>query len=156
MSNSEQNRPGNRDGVQAPPKLIAALKGLRSQRIFVPPTVDEAVLRAAREHLVQPQHSRCGLFRFWLFRPATATAYFVLIASMYFFTKQLRGPAFAREDINQDGSVDILDAFQLAREVRWGPVAKRELDLNGDGVIDQRDAAQLAVRAVKLAKGGRL
>jgi hypothetical protein len=37
--------------LQAPPELVSALKNLPQERLFVPPAVDEAVARAARERL---------------------------------------------------------------------------------------------------------
>lgn len=37
--------------LQAPPELVSALKRLSQEHPFVPPAVDEAVLRAAQQHL---------------------------------------------------------------------------------------------------------
>jgi hypothetical protein len=39
------------EALAAPPKLVAALKRLPQAPIFIPPTADEAILRAARELL---------------------------------------------------------------------------------------------------------
>ena len=75
----------------------------------------------------------------------------MLVGLIHSLTRQTT--TFAREDINHDGRVDILDAFQLARELESG--AKPAADLNGDGVVDQRDADLIAARAVRLEKGGR-
>jgi hypothetical protein len=60
---------------------------------------------------------------------------------------------FAREDLNHDGRVDILDAFQLARELKSGKAPK--MDLNADGHTDASDVEVLARRSVSLEKGGR-
>jgi hypothetical protein len=65
-----------------------------------------------------------------------------------------RAPAYAREDVNRDGRVDILDAFLLARQLQSGDNPGSSLDLNGDGVVDHRDAESIAAKAVKLEKGG--
>jgi hypothetical protein len=57
---AEQNQQPEHEDLQAPEKLVEALSHLQKERIFVPPTVDHAVLRAAREHLgrlQQPQSS---------------------------------------------------------------------------------------------------
>jgi hypothetical protein len=75
----------------------------------------------------------------------------MLVGLIHSLTKQT--PTCAREDLNHDGRVDILDAFQLARELRAGK--KPAVDLNGDGVVDERDADVIATRAVSLEKGGR-
>jgi len=137
---------------QAPAKLVAALKEPLPRRVFVPPAVDQAILRAARKHLETPP-SRPRLFRAWFFWPAMAAACLALIAVVHFFGKSSGKTEFAREDINHDGRVDILDAFQFARELQSG--RKDAADVNGDGVADQRDVDLIATRAVKLEKGGR-
>ena len=148
-----------RDGEEtsAPPKLVAALKELPARRVFVPPVVDEAVLTAARRQLAAPQRSQPVLLRFFRLRlawPALATACVVLIGFVSYFMKSGRETDLARQDLNRDGQVDILDAFQLARELQAGarPAAP---DLNGDGVVDRRDVELIAAHAVKLPKGGR-
>jgi hypothetical protein len=65
------------------------------------------------------------------------------------------GTQFAREDLNQDGRVDILDAFQLARELKNGKTQPATDDFDGDGKVDAMDVEYLAKRAVSLEKGGR-
>ena len=61
---------------------------------------------------------------------------------------------FVREDLNHDGQVDILDAFQLAREIKNGKARAQTEDFNGDGKVDAADVEFLARRAVSLEKGG--
>jgi hypothetical protein len=68
--------------------------------------------------------------------------------------QQLITGVHAGEDLNHDGRVDILDAFQLARQLQTGQKPAAGLDLNGDGVVDWRDVEVLATRAVHLEKGG--
>lgn len=138
---------------QAPAKLVAALKEPLPRRVFVPPVVDQSVLRAARKHLEKTLPPRPRLFHHWRFWPAVAAACLALVALVHFLKPSGRTTSFAREDINHDGQVDILDAFQLTREIQSG--AKPATDLNGDGVADQRDADLIAARAVRLEKGGR-
>ena len=65
-----------------------------------------------------------------------------------------RARGYAREDVNQDGRVDILDAFQLAREIQSGAALPTALDFNGDGVVDRSDADVIASEAVSLEKKG--
>jgi hypothetical protein len=93
----------------------------------------------------------------WFRRLAFATAC-LLFLSLAYWVIQLsseRASTFAREDINRDGHVDILDAFQLARQLQSGVEQARALDFNGDGLVDHSDADALATRAVSLEKGGR-
>ena len=147
-----------RDGEkpQAPEKLVAALEELPARRVFVPPTIDAAVLLAARRHLAASRRSAVDIFRFWSHWPVWATACLVVAASVYLLMRPAGvGPGIARADINHDGRVDILDAFQLARELQSGRKVAAGLDLNGDGVVDQRDVEIMAAQAVKLEKGGR-
>jgi hypothetical protein len=53
---TRDNNPHNQDeGLEAPPQLVSALKRLPQEPVFIPPTADEAILRAARKHLAQPE-----------------------------------------------------------------------------------------------------
>lgn len=153
MDATNHNRPEAGEPPDAPPRLLAAFKQLQSQRVFVPPSVDESVLRAARKHLAEPKRRGASLLRQWLFWPAFASACLCLVLLAYTFLNHGR-QKFAREDVNHDGHVDILDAFALARQVKSGGAASA-LDLNADGVVDRRDAEVIAGHAVKLEKGGR-
>ncbi|HKW30405.1 MAG TPA: dockerin type I domain-containing protein [Verrucomicrobiae bacterium] len=147
-----------RDGEepQAPEKLVAALKELPARRVFVPPAIDSVVLLAAHRRLARPQRSGPGAFRFWLNWPVWAAACLAVLGLVFLFVKPAAvTPAIARMDVNHDGRVDILDAFQLARELQAGRKVAAGLDLNGDGVVDQRDVEILAAQAVTLKKGGR-
>ncbi len=49
MDKRNPSQPEQEPGV--PAKLVADLKGLHKEHIFVPPKVDESILNAAREHL---------------------------------------------------------------------------------------------------------
>ncbi len=148
---------GDDQGLQAPEKLVAVLQRSRSEPIFVPPAVDETILRAARNHLAPETQARFRWrpFLSWL---AAATAVIVAVALHFarFNPSTPTNPAaFAKEDINHDGRVDILDAFAVARQLKHGPVSDRRLDVNGDGVVDERDTQMIATEAVKLDKAGR-
>jgi hypothetical protein len=84
----------------------------------------------------------------------------LLVAALVFIGWRLAGTrargTFAREDLNHDGRVDILDAFDLARTLKTRPgLTSPVMDVNGDGVVDERDVTSLAARAVQLPKGGR-
>ena len=138
---------------KAPARLVTALREPPPRRVFVPPTVDEAVLATARQHFAKRQKLGFRVLRPWFFWPAAATACLVLVGIGYFLAKP-NPPRFTREDLNHDGRVDILDALALARTVQTGGQTS-SLDLNGDGVVDRRDVEQIASQAVKLEKGGR-
>jgi len=155
MNTGDTNTRRDDEEPQAPARLVAALKEPPARRVFVPPAVDEAVIRAARQHLTQPRPSWVGMFRSWLQWFAFAAACIALAGLVYFVTRPEPKSRFAREDINRDGQVDILDAFQLARDMQSGKQTSANPDLNSDGVLNDRDAEAIAMRAVKLEKGGR-
>lgn len=144
---NEENEP------QPGSRLTRALGGLATAAVFIPPAVDESVLEQARPHLARikagrPRWQRAG----WL-----ALAASVVLAAVVAQTMLHRGGGrqFAREDLNHDGRVDILDAFQLAREIKNGTAQAKTGDFNGDGKVDEADVEILAKRAVSLEKGGR-
>lgn len=148
MSNIEEHD-GN---PKATPKLAAALKDLHKARIFVPPAVDEVVLARAREHLEQLPKRQPG----W--RPllpwAALAASFVIGAWLVHTLTRPAAPTaiFAREDINRDGRVDILDAFALARQIESGGTLDARWDITGDGRINRADVDAIATRAVNLKR----
>jgi hypothetical protein len=139
----------------APAKLVAALKEPFGAACSCPRPLTTPCLAAAAA--LWPDRGRpgsaCGI-GFGRGSPGWSWRGFARVADwIYFFAKP--GRELAREDLNHDGRVDILDAFQLAREAQSGTKADQGRDLNGDGVVDQRDAEFIAAQAVKLEKGGR-
>lgn len=139
--------------TEAPERLIKALKDSSRREIFVPPYVDRAVLEAARRHLAK-ESSASRRRPWWMLWPALATACLATALIARFLTAHSQ-PQFAREDLNHDGRVDILDSFALARELKSGQVSPAAFDVNGDGVVDERDVAIIAAHAVALGKDDR-
>jgi hypothetical protein len=133
---------------QLPAKLSEGLKSLHAPPRVIPPRVDDAILAAAREHLagVAPEH-RIVLFPRWL-AAAAVVALAAVLGSLWFSNRRL--PEVAREDLNRDGRVDVLDAFTLARRLQQGAATDRLFDINGDGAVDQKDIDAITTRAVKL------
>jgi hypothetical protein len=151
---NEREQQNDDQELQAPPRLLAALKQLPRERIFVPPAIDGVVLETARRQFPRSAGER-NFFRSWMIWPVFATACAIVVATVYVLTPRDHGKTlYSREDLNHDGRVDILDAFALARQVRDGKTAAN-LDFNGDGVVDRRDAEIIAAHAVKLEKGNR-
>ncbi len=143
---NEENEP------QVSPRLGRALGALRKTSVFIPPAVDEAVLAKAGPRLarIRAQHLQRRQAH-WL----ALAACLALVAMLAYWVPNLsHSKHFAREDLNHDRRVDILDAFQLARELRDGTTRPAE-DFDGDGKVDAADVEFLAKRAVSLEKGGR-
>ena len=153
MQVPEDDRDGAKEALEAPPKLVDALKRSRTAPIFIPPTVDKAILHAARRHLSQPKPAR---FK-WslLLRWGAAVAALVALLAIVPMALRKGSSSLVRSDLNREGHVDILDAFALARELKTGGHPSPQSDINRDGVVDDRDVAALAAKAVSLGKGGR-
>ena len=110
--------------------------------VFVPPTVDEAILRQARERF--EGNAKRPSFRFWNWMALAGAAASIAILILIFL--RIKPAATARQDINGDGQVDILDAFALAKSMEGGKGA----DQNGDGKLDDTDIQAIASAAVRL------
>src|SRR5690349_7819652 len=106
MNTSDPNASLDGAEPQPPPALVGALKEPTSRRVFVPPTVDEAVLRAARRHLSHRQRTGWAALRSWLAWPALAAACAIVAGFIFLFPKQRGEPnGLVREDLNHDGQV---------------------------------------------------
>jgi hypothetical protein len=142
-----------------PPKLLAALQRLENRQVFVPPVLDRSILAAARQKLSRHERTQARWLRPRLLWPALASG--CAAVSLLFFGivwhpwSAHQHPGFAREDVNHDGRIDILDAYALARQIESGKRPDTAFDVNGDGVVDRRDAEAIAKRAVRLTPGGR-
>jgi hypothetical protein len=91
-----------------------------------------------------------------------AAAVILLAATMYFRVDSRKSQyigisseqkSLMRENINITGQVTILDAFELARNIREGKKIDKSWDKNDDGVIDKKDVDVLAFAAVHLRDG---
>jgi len=82
--------------------------------------------------------------------PATAAAGFEAEQKKPSDAKRL-SPA---TDIDGNGSIDIVDAYLIARAVRGGGRLERRWDINRDGKVDGRDVDAVARRAVSVGRGG--
>ena len=60
--------------------------------------------------------------------------------------------AISGEDIDQSGTVDILDAMKLDMQIK-NAAAGPQYDFNKDGVVDKKDVDMVAFNAVRINKG---
>jgi hypothetical protein len=135
--------------LDAPPKLVAALRECSRRKIVVASYVDRAILNASRRQLNKTTAARPTRFRRWMLWPGLAVACIFVAFIARLLTMQGHAQ-FVREDLNHDGRVDILDSFALARELKNSRPFSSTLDINGDGVVDERDVALIAAHAVAL------
>src|SRR5689334_481114 len=118
MGKMQFNEPGDAPGL--PPRLLAALRRCEDRQVFVPPAIDRVILAEARQRFSKPVTSNSRWLRPWLLWPGLASACAGL-ALLFYGLVHLQGPGnvvptFAKEDVNHDGRVDILDAYVLARQ----------------------------------------
>jgi len=144
------------------PRFAEDLGELFASQEAVPDSVDRAIAEAARRHLRRsPRKLR------WLrwSVPAAAAAAILVGISLWWFpggtgprmaqnvSPQIALEGSSQADIDQNGKVDILDAFILARHIEAKQPVERTWDLNGDGLVDRRDVDAAAQAAVRLGKG---
>jgi hypothetical protein len=157
MQMPQDNNDPDEKALEAPPRLISALKRTPKPAIFIPPTVDEAILHVARKQLSRQTERRFKwpfLMR-WGIAFAAVVSLLVITPLLVQNNRTVSMAGAVPGDLNHDGQVDILDAFALARQLKESAQSNLQLDMNGDGVVDERDVATLAARAVSLGKGGR-
>ena len=141
--------------IQAPEALVEDLRSLHGKGPEVPPEVDVAVMRMARARL--ERRGRPAPAVRWALAGAVAGC-MLLVSLLLSVPGRLamdaaRGPvAVAREDLDGNGRVDILDAFALARHLETRRPPKTEWDINGDGQVDGADVDLVAMAAVSLER----
>lgn len=155
MTTDPQNSENSQEPVgepELPEALRRDLEALYEPPGRVPETLDTTVLSAARRHF------RRGAARGPSLRGVLAlAAAAALVAAVFLWGVPGAGDpedpgfslAFAREDLDRSGRVDILDAFLLARRVEEG-ATEAAWDLSGDGVVDRRDVDLAAASAVQV------
>jgi hypothetical protein len=155
---------------QVSDRLRADLRALFEPPGAVPPEVDKAILQQARRRLARPRRRIIRLR--WAAGIAAAAAVLVIgvvlynaggpaayqpierqVAQRIASERNPLAPAEARADIDDNGRVDILDAFRLARHIEAGDRTEQNWDLNGDGRVDRADVDAVAFAAVRLREG---
>lgn len=161
-----------------PPAIIDALRELDGPAVLPDAQRDAAVLSGARQHLVKPNRKRRNLRLFIGGSAGGALA----AAAMLAITFYLGDPTGQEEadmdmalqdaiptitldqdntsppttanasDLDDNGRIDILDAYALARKIEQG-AENASLDLDGNGSVDQRDIDFLANQVVALNHG---
>ncbi len=132
------------------------LTSLTCGHIKIPQEVDQAVLRNATKALARTEPTRFTYGKPIAWLAAAASLTLVIWISGQFrssTTTPLQATvASTPGDLDLNGRVDILDAFQLARELD-DDIAPTAGDINADGVIDRADVEAIAMKAVTLEQG---
>jgi hypothetical protein len=149
--------------VPEPERLREALRPYARETEFIPPAVDQAILRAARERLAErrPGPTRAASWwrvwtqPLWVRWAAAGVGLALLLAAAWMNSAGRSSPrqmAAGGLDLNGDGAVDILDALILARRIESTHIRNPLYDLNGDGRVDQKDVDLLVSQLVSLDK----
>ena len=136
---------------ELPDQLVSDLKRLYQVNFSVHEDVDEKILSAAQRTLEHDDRKTASRSIWKLaakFAASGAAAAAVIIFVLLVILP--RTGDFSSTDIDRSGSVDILDAFTLARRIETGELLKKEWDINGDGTINNLDVDWLAEEAVSV------
>lgn len=133
-------------------ELTKDLKSLFEPHHSVSPQIDRAVMDQAASRL------RCRKNRRFVYGSVCVTAAAAVIIIGFLFLDPSRNADMDRSiesvavrmDINKDGTVDVLDAFNLARQLKANEPIRMEWDINADGTVDRQDVDQVAFAAVRL------
>jgi hypothetical protein len=139
-------------------KLTEDLQALFKPELSVPPEVDRAVMDRAGRHFAGREFIRTRRrFRWaalWKVAAAAAVVIFAFSLDLHNMPEQTaRYSAIDRAaaaDFDKNGRVDILDAFELARQIESTDGAEANLDINGDGLVNRDDVDMVALAAVSL------
>jgi len=149
-------------GPRVSARFEADLKALFEPPVQVSPDAERAILDRAGEHFAGlgagGERRRLIHWRH-LWRLAAAAAVVIFAFSLE-LTKETQSPVgisvqtqFQAADIDRNGRVDILDAFNLAWHIESAPASEDSYDLNGDGLVNRGDVDFVASAAVRLDKG---
>jgi len=134
--------------TDAPQRLIDDIRALYGTRIPVRIEVDEAILARVQRRFARRRRMARALR--WGVAGVAAAALVLVAVTLWPGVRSLRA---AREDIDGNGRVNILDALALARHIEQPEAAKAQWDLTGDGVVDRADVDTVALAAVSLERG---
>jgi len=141
-----------------PPRLKAGLAEIFGSAPAIARSMDDRILGAAREQSIRRNRMRWTI-RYAIGSVAAAAAVVLIAIKMNRHDQPIVNdptPAVATaEDFNRDGSVDMIDAFLMARKVAAKESLAKEWDFNHDGAVDTKDVDVVAFSAVKI-KGGDL
>ena len=141
--------------LQVPKQLADDLSAIFGTEPSVPREVDQAIVAIAAGRL-RRHRNRVLVLRFAV--PLAAAAAIVLavfVADPFGWISKKPSNVFAAvaaEDIDRNGTVNILDAFALARRVD-AKQSDDQWDINRDGEVNRLDVDRIAMAAVSLDRG---
>jgi hypothetical protein len=144
-----------RESVAGLEAIASRLAGSTGTTEPVPEATETAVVRSLFAEAKRIRRARSPrILKF----AAIAAASLLLIVGLWpvLFAVQV-GDAEKRPrdpmDVDRNGTVDIVDAYLVARRIRRHEETPDRFDVNGDGAVDTRDVDELARAAVSLERG---
>jgi hypothetical protein len=135
------------DSIPEPSERFGSdLSALYRADVSIPRSMDETILRDARQHFTR-QRSRRLILRIGALVTAAAA---MIVIVIHLSNPSAQQPPLAINAIDSRQSVDIVDALKLARRIRAGLADRAHDDMNHDGAVDQHDVDAIAMAAVKL------
>ncbi len=181
MTDPNNLNPASPDAPEAPNALVQDMASLYG-RSLDPSPLDDTILATARSHFeastspvvpATPVESgesepiapavpiRAWWARWRVIEVASLAAVVALIVWIGVPDQQPRhdnissGNVPLAGDVDRNGRVDILDAYQLQRKIETGDTLSSALDMTGDGQINRDDVSAIAQLAVRLEGGQR-
>lgn len=144
--------------------IAEAFKGYRPAPDDIPEAVDQAILSDIRSRADEIQRQRKVVFLFPRRTWAAAVgvlALFIISWNLFLQSEDPTPPPMtarletldSSRDVDGSGSVDIIDAYMMARRVKEGGGLSMEWDFDHSGTIDKKDIQSLAMTAVALNSG---
>ncbi len=141
------------------PELSEDLQALFTSNKLPPSQIDQTILHRAEQHLHPLGRSRTNtkLLRWSGVAVAIAACLMIMFwMNISDTAKQIQPPnmiAVNPKDINNNGKVDIMDAFTLAKAIENNKTPQATWDINKDHKINQQDVDAIALAAVQLSQG---
>jgi len=147
----KSSQPDDLEDPVLPPRLAAELARIDFPAIKVPADLDAAILSRAKA-----DYERRMRFRPFIRIASAAAAIAAIVAIVFVARVALVHPSakLARGDVDGNGTVDMLDAYLLAKRLASGAKINSTMDVNGDGIVDQNDVDWIANSAVSLDHAG--
>ena len=151
------DRPRTEDASETPPRFVAALRARFAREVHIPAEVDARILAHATSRLSGGKR-RVFVIRWAAVSAAAAAALLAVLLSLPakdapHMASSVRAVS-AKEDIDGDGKVDIVDAFVLAKHMEASRGLEPQYDFNADGTVDRKDVDVVAMAAVSLNRRG--
>ncbi len=143
-----------------PQELARDLAGLYGKNVAVPADAESRILARARARFAKRTRRTA-----WYLGAAASAAAAIVVACVLVTTIRESEPvreashfaareAVARpEDLDRNGTVNIVDAMLLARRIESSAASDTSWDVNGDGAVDRADVDAIAMLAVSLKEG---